>query len=258
MTNKFFNARNIAIAVLTLALGSFVAVGAARLFFGTTETISGNITSFILNREGRVDGAILDTGDQIKFGAEAGDVVTANAQPGTPLTATGRAGKRSNYGREFHASSLQLGEQTITIASGRPKGPKGPKEPKDGRPHRPHPPKDGDRGPRGSKDDENERPLPPDEAEIADANADKPSPVETANVSGSVKFVLVNKDGEPRGLILAGGEQFALGKEVEDADLSFDENTSVGATGEIVKTPFGTVLRPKVLTVGQQTFTFDR
>lgn len=250
MMNKIFNSRNIAIAVITLAIGIFVALGASKLFFNSSMTVSGNVVSFILNPEGRVDGAILDTGDQVKFGAETGEVVTANVQIGAPLTATGHAGTKSDYGREFHAETLQIGDQTITI-TGKPKGPKGDK---------PHPPKDK----KGPKD--GEKPLPPN----AEMNDDKPLPngevmpeanlpkPGTATVSGTVKYVLVNKDGNPRGLILANGEQMNLGKEVEEASLSFDTNTSINATGEIAKSQFGTFVRPKVLTIGNQTFTFNR
>lgn len=244
--NKIFNSRNIAIAVITLAIGVFAACGVANTYFGET-TVTGNVVSFILNQEGRVDGAILDTGDQVKFGAETGEVVTTNVQIGAPLTATGNAGTSSNYGREFHAESLQIGDQTITIA-GKPKGPKGPKGDK------PHPPK-GERPapPNG------ERPLPPN-AEMNPETAPQanlPQP-ETTTVNGTVKFVLVNKDGNPRGLILASGEQMNLGKEVEKAELGFDTNTAVNVTGEIAKSQFGTFIRPNVLTIDNQTFTFNR
>lgn len=250
MMNKIFNGRNIAIAIITLALGTFVAFGAAKMIFGKTETITGNVVSFILNPEGKVDGAILDTGDQVKFGAETGEVVTANLQIGGQLSATGHAGTSSSYGREFHAQSLQIGDQTITIA-GKPKAPKGdkPRPPKDGK--RPMPPRD--------REMTDENPLPPD-AEMNREDALKPEvpAMETAKISGSVKYVLVNREGEPRGLILANGEQFNLGKEVENASLSFDQNTSVNVEGEIAKGQFGTFVRPKVLSVGNQTFTFGR
>jgi len=254
--NKFFNGRNIAIAVITLALGTFVAFGAAKAFFGKTETITGNVVSFILNPEGKVDGAILDTGDQVKFGAETGEVVTAKLQIGSALTATGHAGTSSDYGREFHAQTLQIGDQTITIA-GKPKAPKGDK---------PRPPKDREKAPKNDKrplppngEMTDEKPLPPD-AEMNREEMPKPdvAATETAKLSGSVKYVLVNREGKPRGLILANGEQLNLGKEVEDSNLSFDRNTNVNVEGEIVKGQFGTFLRPKVLSVGDQTFTFGR
>lgn len=247
---KIFNSRNIAIAVITLAIGIFVALGASKLFFNSSTTVTGNVVSFILNPEGRVDGAILDTGDQVKFGAETGEVVTANVQIGAPLTATGKAGTSSNYGREFHAESLQIGDQTITI-TGKPRGPRGPKGPKG---DKPHPPK----GERPAPKD-GEKPLPPNaemNPEIA-PEANLPQP-ETATASGTVKFVLVNKDGYPKGLILNDSEQLNLGKEVEEAGLSFDTNTTVNATGEIAKSQFGIFIRPKVLTIGSQTFTFNR
>lgn len=245
---KFFNGRNIAIAIFTLAIGTFVAFGAAKLFFNSSTTVSGNVVSFILNPEGRVEGAILDTGDQIKFGAETGEFVAANLQVGAPLTATGSAGSRSTYGREFKARTLKIGEQTVTI-SGR--GHRG-KEDKPGKGKKPH-----GKGERG-KPRNGEKPLPNGEIseEIApDANFPQ---AETATVSGTVKHVLVNKDGNPRGLILAGGEQFKLGRIIEDAELSFDTSTNVSATGEIAKSDFGSFIKAKVLTIGDQTFTFDR
>lgn len=260
--NRIINGKNIAIAIITLAIGTFVALGASKLFFNSTTTVTGNVVSFILNPQGKIDGAILDTGDQVKFGAETGEVVAANLQIGGQLTATGNAGDSSNYGREFHAQTLQIGDQTITIA----KEHKGPKDgkgdrkdrgDKDGK-RRPHPPKDGDKKDRPAPPNgemEGDQSLPPDAENAPEANLPKP---ETATVSGTVKFVLVNKDGNPRGLILASGEQLNLGKEVENADLSFDTNTSVNATGEAAKSNFGTFVRANVLTVGNQTFTFNR
>ena len=253
--NKIFNSRNIAIAVITLAIGTFAVFGMAKVFFSSSTTVTGNVVSFMLNPEGKVDGAILDTGDQVHFGAETGEVVTANLQIGSPLTATGHAETNSDYGREFHAKTLQIGDQTITIA-GKPKGakdgklhpPKGPREPKDG--DRPMPPNGGKPAPI-----DGETPLPPNAENAPAANAAKP---ETATVSGSVQFVLVNKEGKPRGIILANGEQLNLGKEVEDAGLSFDQNTNVSAEGEIAKSQFGTFVRPNILTIGSQTFTFNR
>lgn len=258
MMKKLINGKNIAVAILTLALGTFVALGASKMFFNSTETVTGNVVSFILNPEGKVDGAILDTGDQVKFGAETGEVVAANLQIGGQLSATGDAGTKSDYGREFHAKTLQIGNQTITIAK--------PRGPKDGGPR---PPKDRERGPKGDKPApprDGEKPLPPN----AEMNGEKPLPpienapeanrpqMETAKISGNVKYVLVNREGAARGVILANGEQFNLGKEVEDANLSLDQNTSVSVEGETAKGQFGTFVRPKVLSIGNQTFTFGR
>ena len=257
--NKNFNARNIAIAIITLAIGTFVALGASKLFFNSTTTVTGNVVSFVLNPKGEVDGAILDTGDQVKFGPETGAVVTSNVQVGGQLTATGHAGTSSNYGREFHAETLQIGDQTITIAKGK-KGPKedGEKSPREDKRRR------GPKGNKGPRDDERrrpndemngEKPSAPDAENAPDVNRPQ---AETATVSGTVKFVLVNKDGNPRGVILASGEQMKLGKEVENANLTIDQNTTVTATGEVKKGSFGAFLRPQTLTIGNQTFTFNR
>lgn len=239
MNKNFLKGRNLIIGLLTLAIGVVVAVGVSKVWASKTETVTGNVTAFILNPEGKVDGAVLDTGDQVKFGAETGEVVTASVQIGSALTATGHAGTSSNYGREFHAQSLQIGDQAITISHH-------PREPKDGKP----------KGPKGKRPEPrgDEKPLSPP-AEMRDENAPTG---ETANVSGTVKYVLVNKDGDARGLILANGEQLNLGKEVEEAGVSFDQNTNVSAEGEIAKSQFGTFVRAKVLTIGNQTFTFGR
>lgn len=248
--NKIFNGRNVIIAVITLTIGVLAAFGAAKMFYGGTTSVTGNVVAFILNPEGRVDGAILDTGDQVKFGAETGEVVTANLPIGAPLTATGHAGTSSNFGRELHAQTLQIGDQTITIAAGKPKGPKdGPKGPKDDKPgkDKPRPPRDGD------------KPLPPN-AETNAENApesNRPS-AEITKVSGTVKHILVNREGKARGVILASGEQLNLGKEVEDANLTINANTVVSAEGETAKSQFGTFVKPKVLTIGNRTFTFNR
>ncbi len=282
--NKIFNLKNVAIAIFTLALGTFVALGASKLLFDKQETVTGNVVSFILNPEGKVDGAILDTGDQVKFGAETGEIVTANVQIGAPLTATGRAGTKSDFGREFHAQTVQIGEQTITIA-GKPKNPRDGNKPGKGgrkggrderdergdRPGKPHPPRDGDRP---EKPRDGERPMPPNGEINDEPNGEQSAPnaenrevsapetnrpaIETAKVSGNVKFVLVNREGKARAVILSGGEQLDLGREVENANLTIDANTIVTAEGEIAKSQFGTFVRPKVLSVGNQTFTFRR
>ena len=255
--NKVLNGKNIAIGIITLALGVFVVLGIGKVWAQQTTTVSGNVASFILNPEGKVDGAILDTGDQVTFGAETGEIVAANVAVGGALTATGHAGTKSDYGREFHAKTVQIGEQTITVV-GRPHPPKDGL--KGGKPHGPRPPKgnkpepkDGEKSaPPMSEDAEN---MPPRSENAPEANAPQP---ETAKISGTVKFVLVNKDGKARGLILAGGEQLNLGKEVENANLSFDANTNVGAEGAAAKSQFGTFVKAKVLTVGNQTFAFGK
>lgn len=245
--NKFFKGRNLIIGLVTLALGLIVAVGIGKISSAQSSTVTGKINAFTLNPEGKVDGAILDTGDQIKFGPETGAEVTASVGIGGTLTATGNAGTGSNYGREFHAQSLQIGDKTITIAH-KPKAKDGKRE---GGRH------DGEKGKRRGGKDRERGGENADKSEDAAPDADRPQ-AETAQISGTVKYVLVNREGNPRGVILAGGEQLNLGREVEKAGPAFDENTNIAAQGEIVKSEFGTFVKADTLTIGNQTFTFNR
>ena len=248
--NNFLNGRNIAIGIITLALGVFVAVSIGKAWASqTTTTVSGNVAAFILNPEGMVEGAILDTGDQIKFGAQTGELVTANVAVGSSLTATGDAGTKSNYGREFKAKTLQFGDQTINIVGGKgPKGEKGKpkkgkhKEPKDA----PKPEMRNGEMPSAPPVAGN-RELPP-----------TPAPKEVVKVSSNVKFVIVGREGEAKGLILADGTQVNLPKEVKNAGLTFAEAMDVAVEGEVSKGNFGTFIKPNVLMINNQTFSFNR
>jgi len=237
--NTILNGRNIAIGVITLALGVFVALGMGKIWAGQTTTVNGNVVSFILNPEGKVEGAILDTGDQVKFGEQTGELVASNIQIGGVLSATGDVGTKSNYGRELKAKTLQIGEQTITAVGGKkPKGEKG---------KRPHKPKKG------------ERPEPKDAPQPDMRNGETPpAPKEVVKVSSNVRFVIVGKDGEAKGLILADGTNINLPKEVKDAGLKFAETMNVAIEGEVSKGNFGSFVKPNVLTINNQTFSFNR
>lgn len=250
---NFINGKNIAIGIITLAIGIFVVVGIAKAFNYQTTTVNGNIAAFVLNPEGRVDGAILDTGDQIKFGAQTGELVTANVKIGGALSATGHAGSKSDYGREIHAETLEIGGQTITVVKPAPK----PHE--HGKDDKPRPPKGERPEPKG------DRTTPQPDAPVNDAANQTapmppiaPMPKETVNASGKVRFVIVGGRGEVRGVILASGEQVDLPKEIKDAGLTIDQNTDVSVSGEAAKGNFGTFIRPVTLTVGSQTFSFNR
>jgi hypothetical protein len=247
--NKFLNGRNIAIGIITLVIGVFVVVGIGKVWAGQTTTVSGNVVSFILNPEGKVDGAILDTGDQVKFGAQTGELVASNIQIGGALSATGHAGTKSNYGREIHAQTLQIGEQTINVIGG--KGHKGDKGDKG---KRPHPPKKDEKGERGDRNERREPKPEMNDGEVSSASTAK----ETVKVASKVKFVIVDRKGEARGLILADGTNINLPKEAEDAKLTFDETTSIAVEGEVAKGSFGSFVKPNVLTINNQTFSFNR
>lgn len=263
---QFINKKSIAIGIITLVLGVLAAcavTATTRGWFDSSTSVEGTIAAFILNPEGKTDGAILDTGDQVHFGAETGALISGQIKVGDRLKVTGHAGTKSDYGREIRAESLQIGDQTITVLHSQPepRGDKGGKpRPADDR-KGPKPPRPGDdRQPRTGDDK-----MPP--PVLDDANAPKPEmnqpptapiPAPTASASGQIRFVLVGGRGEARGLILSTGEQIALPKEVNDANLTFVQDTQVSAEGEAAKTDAGTFIHPTRLSIGNQTFSFNR
>lgn len=261
---KFLNGKNLFIGIITLVIGVVAVVGIARVWAFQTTTVSGNVASFIMNPEGKIDGAVLDSGDQIKFGVQTGELIASQIKIGDALSATGHTGSSSNYGRELRAESLQIGDQTINVVSAKPGSDrddrKGPRPPKG---ERPRPPREGKPEPR-----DGERPEPRDaqmnEPSAPDAEnqpkPDAPPATErgTAKASSNVKFVLVGGKGEARGLILADGTQIDLPKEVKDAEISFSEATAVNVEGEVSKGQFGNFIRPAVLTIDNQTFSYNR
>lgn len=268
---NFINKKYITVGILTLFVGVLAAVAATKTLWNQSVTAQGKVVAFILNPEGKTDGAILDTGDQIRFGAETGALVSQQIKVGDALAATGHAGTRTDYGREIRAESLQIGEQTITVLHSKPQPPhgggkgKGPKPPRPGDDRRPRP--EGDKMPPPAPRDEN-APKPEDtdapKPEL-DLNAPKPvsnqppvEPMRTASANGQVRFVLVGGRGEARGLILSGGEQIALPKEVTGAILTFAPETQISAEGEAATSDAGTFIRPTRLSIGTQTFSFNR
>lgn len=262
---NFLKGRNLVIGIITLIIGVVAVVGIAKVWAAQDTTVSGNVVSFILNPEGKIDGAILSTGDQVKFGAQTGELIAAQVKIGDALSATGHAGSSSNYGRELRAESLQIGDETITVVNAKPRpgdrdGKKGPRPPKG---ERPHPPRDGKpelrNGERPKPRDEqmNEQPAPNTENQ-PEANLPPAPEKEMAKTNSTVKFILVGGRGEVRGLILADGTQIDLPKEVKDAGISFSEATAVNVEGEISKGQVGNFIRPAILTIDNQTFSFNR
>lgn len=258
---KLFYKRNIAVGIIALALGVFAVFTIAKTFGQTSSSVIGKVTAFILNPEGKPDGAVLDTGDQVHFGAETGALVAEQIKVGDALTVTGHAGYKSDYGRELRAETLQIGGQTINVIHAKPKPPRG-----GGEGDKPKGPK-GERRPPRPGDEKMPPPAPSNAtAPIAPDNADAPvppmpssiAPRATMMASGTIKTVLVGGRGEARGLILSDGTQVMLPKETVDAGLTFNEQTQVNAEGEAAKSDFGAFLKPTRLTIGDQTFSFNR
>ncbi len=54
---KFLNTRNITVGIVALGIGILAVFGIAKAFGSSTESVTGNVAAFILNAEGKVDGA---------------------------------------------------------------------------------------------------------------------------------------------------------------------------------------------------------
>ena len=270
---EFFRKRNIAVGLIALVIGTFAFIAVAKAFFQSSTTVTGNIAAFILNPEGKPDGAILNTGDQVHFGPQTGQLVASQIKVGDALTVTGRTGYKTNYGREMRAETVQINGNTITVLNSRPAPPARDGGGPDGK-GKPMPPRD--RAGRPGKD----QPMPPatgdEKADGAQPNADYPvedaaggnapnvpQPVaassrQAVSANGSVRFVLVGGRGEARGLILTDGTQVMLPREVNNANLTLNEQTAVSIEGTGAKSEYGTFVHPTRLTIGTQTFSFNR
>ncbi len=219
------------IGVTAVALVRGVSRGgsAALSFFQTT--VSGQVSAYLLDPRGGVDGLLLTNGDQLRFGPQTGAALAAVVKVGDEVTATGRAGTASSYGREIRVKSLTAAGQTFTEM-----GPGGPPH------HGPHGPK-GHHGPGG--------PGGPDAPEAPDA------PGETITATGAVAAHLVNREGEVDGLLLASGEQVRFGPEVGVLVVAAEAAGATSATveGQGVRTERGTMVRAARIQIGDQTIT---
>ena len=252
---KLFNKRNLAVGIIALIIGLAAVFVMTKVFGRTSTTVTGSVTAFILNSEGKPDGVILDTGEQIRFGADTGALVASQIKVGDQITVTGYAGDKSEYGRELRAETLQIGGQTINVIHDKRK----PQRPGEG--DKPKNQKGEKRRQRSGDEKASTEPADAD-APAAPVNADAPvppmpAPRETLTANGTVKTILVGGHGEARGLILSDGTQIMLPKEVAEAQLTFNEQTSVSVEGEAAKSDFGTFINPTRLTVGDRTFSVN-
>lgn len=242
---KIFSKSNITVSLIALVIGVFAVVGIAKVFHQSTTSVSGTVTAFILNPEGKVNGAILNTGDQINFGMETGAIVSEQVKIGDAISATGHAGTKSDYGRELRAETLQIGDRIITVLHSKPKPPRDERRPKPR-------PDDSRMPPPAPKDADEPKPGEVSAPPVA------PVPMQPATANGQIRFVLVGGRGEARGLILSGGEQIALPKEVNDANLTFNQEMQISVEGESAQSDFGKFIHPTRLTIENQTFSFNR
>ncbi len=67
---------------------------------------SGRVETYLLNRQGLVDGLILSDGLQVKFPPHNANNLVATIKPGDSVTVTGTPGIPSNFGQEVRAYSI--------------------------------------------------------------------------------------------------------------------------------------------------------
>lgn len=231
-----------------LGISTLVFSKSSRFSWGQ-KSVEGQASVYLLNDRGEVDGLLLSTGDQLRFGPQAGSAVTSQIKIGDQLVATGYVGSGTAYGREMRVTQLGANGQIITIADV-PKPPR--REPKDREPKGPRPPHK-----RGG--DEADAPKPPADINRGEEATAKPE-AEIFKASGTVGKFLVNKDGYVDGMILSSGEQVRFGPKNGKTIVAAktDDSTQVSVEGAGIRNQFGTVIRPTSITVGTQTITMDR
>lgn len=270
---KIFRKRNLLIGITTFLVGiaASAAIWGVPKFMKRSTTTKGQVSAYLLDDKGGVDGLLLANGDQLRFSPETGFAIASRVKVGDEVTATGHAGSASSYGREIRVDQISSNGNTILempSGPGRPHGPRDHHGPKDrgDRETRPEPPSAApvktEAGPEPGKTE-------PDRARSNDANekstdSSDASPVaappEMFKASGTVRTHLVNGHGDIDGLILSNGEQVRfsprVGKLVVTAEQGGSTTVSVEGTG--VRNERGIVIHPTSITIGNQTITLGR
>lgn len=257
---SLFSRRNLlaGISAFIIGIGAYAAIWGMPTFLTPGITTKSQVTAYLLDDRGTVNGLLLASGDQLHFSQQTGEAVTTQIKVGDELTATGRAGSKSNYGREVRVKQISANGRTIIEAKS---GPKHSREPHGRRSSK----GDGDRpAPIGATTQftaKTEQSVVPDSV----AGADKvenvaPALPETFKAVGTIKVHLVNGRGDVNGLILSTGEQIRFSPKVGQLIVAAEqgEDTPVSLEGTGVKTERGTVILPARITVGTQTIALGR
>lgn len=276
-----FRKRNLLVALATFVIGvsAFAAIWGVPRFLRRNTSINSSVSAYLLDDQGEVDGLLLASGDQLHFSTQTGAIVASQIKVGDTITASGRAGSQSNYGREVRVEQISAnGRQIVEGQAGPPhsRGPHGKPGSRDGQER-------GDRrGVRGERDagvaqpptagtpkGEESKPTEPNRATQSDADR---GPAENAllepalplpeifKAAGTIQAHLVNGHGEVDGLLLSGGEQVRFSPHVGELVVTAEQGTptQVSVEGHGVHNQRGTVIRPTQITVGNQTIALGR
>jgi hypothetical protein len=252
---SFFRKRNllVGIAAFIIGIGAVAAIWGVPKFFARSATVNSQVTGYLLDERGAVNGLLLASGDQLHFSPQTGEAVAAQIKVGDEVTATGRAGSQSTYGREVRVKQISANGRTI-VEAGRERSEshesgdrRGPKRQGD----RPSPPDATAQG---------EAKAEPNVAPVNDANAkqSEPAPLaspETFKATGTIRTHLVNGRGDVDGLILSSGEQVRFSPKVGRLIVAAEQgaDTQANIEGQGVRNERGTVISPAQITVGNQT-----
>ena len=254
-----FSKRNgiFALATLVIALGASSAIWGLPKFLKRSTTTTAKVSAYLLDEQGRINGLLLENGDQLHFSPETGVAIATRITVGDQVSASGHAGSQSSYGREVRVEQISSHGQTIIVVPGGPPPRNGKKERRD------------HAGP-NEREDLPSEPLPPVKPEPGqiDTNAKPidniaPAPIATPEIfraAGTIRTHLVNDHGDVDGLILASGEQVRfsprVGKAVVAAEQSGTTQVSIEGTG--IRNDRGVVIHPTYITVGNQTISLER
>src|SRR6185295_9174542 len=221
---KIFGKRNwlFRIAVLVLAFAGAVGIWAVPRFLKHNVSIKSQVSAYLLDEDGNVDGLLLASGDQLHFRPETGATIVQRIGVGDEVTVVGHGGKQSNYGREIRVEQISAGGQTIREI---PLGPP--------RPHGP-----GDHHGPNDRRDQDSQPRPRAAAEMPAT-----PPIENLKVTATVRAHLVNGHGDVDGVILASGEQVRFGPRVGSLVTAAEQggNTELNVEGQSVRSEWGVV-----------------
>jgi hypothetical protein len=272
-----FRKRNLLIAVASLVViaGAGAAIWGVPKLMRRSTTVTSQVSTYLLDDRGEVNGLLLASGDQLRFSPQTGAIVAAQIKIGDQVTVTGHAGTKTSFGREFRVEKISANGRTIIEAAVGPPRPHGPKDKPGPRDRKAR--EDGeDRDERSSNARLTNEPQQavrgPNDTAANEPNSDaaaKPSPVaspvpapapEIFKASGTIGTHLVNGHGDVDGIILSGAEQMRFSPKVGQLILAAEQgaNTQVSVEGEGVRNERGIVIRPTQITVGNQTIALKR
>ena len=271
-----FSKRNLLVAIATfvIGVGACAAIWGVPKFVRRSTSVNSQVTAYLLDDRGDVNGLLLASGDQLHFSKQTGAIVAAQIKVGDEVTASGHAGSKSSYGREVRVDKISANGRTIVEAEAGPPRPHGPHDergPRDreGRSDRPGPPEPRSQGsepPVGAA----APPVEPNRASGSDpkvapaGNAgpvpDAPAMPEVFKAAGTIRTHLVNGHGDVDGLVLSSGEQVRFSPRVGALIVAAEQGTTtqVSVEGNGVRNDYGTVIRPTQITVGNQTIAVGR